>query len=561
MPNMHYGFFRCCFYLVVTAACLCISKPLCTQAQDAELDPQLYAPPASTGLTLTIPRPEVLHHLDLSIGLSTTVAGPSLTRSSDGEDLITLYNQSELLLALGLFEWIEFGLAVPLVVANSTRDASSDPIDHDLLVRPGDPRLSMKVPILRGDFALSGRLLVTLPILHGRYFTGAGYWTTTPSVLLAYDFGVLRLGSELGYRMRRRALVLDLEYDDELHMALGASVPLGDHFEILAEAQVRVGVAGRTIDSDEIPWEIDAGARWYAKPNITLEVGAGTSFSDAYGTPEWRASLAFRYVHEAESCTLGPEDFDGFEDGDFCADPDNDGDGINDVDDLCPNDAEDRDNFADGDGCPDADGILDKDDECPMAAEDADGHNDRDGCPETDNDSDGVPDVVDLCVMEPEDIDGYQDEDGCPEPGPEKATITVTDTRILISERIYFDFDQDTIRQVSLPLLTRVAEVMKNLPEQKHIRVEGYTDSMGDPDYNRDLSYRRARSVVEYLAIKEVPRERLHYVGYGSKNLVAPDDTPTGRALNRRVEFTIINAPDAPEKQQQRRRRRRRRKR
>ncbi|KIG17824.1 OmpA domain protein [Enhygromyxa salina] len=54
-------------------------------------------------------------------------------------------------------------------------------------------------------------------------------------------------------------------------------------------------------------------------------------------------------------CTTGPEDLDGFMDEDNCNDPDNDGDGVRDVDDMCPNDPEDFDGFQDEDGCHDMD--------------------------------------------------------------------------------------------------------------------------------------------------------------------------------------------------------------
>ena len=67
-------------------------------------------------------------------------------------------------------------------------------------------------------------------------------------------------------------------------------------------------------------------------------------------------------------------------------DPDNDKDGILDVDDLCPNDPEDKDGFEDEDGCPDPDNdkdrILDKDDKCPNEPETYNGFEDEDGCPD-----------------------------------------------------------------------------------------------------------------------------------------------------------------------------------
>ena len=98
---------------------------------------------------------------------------------------------------------------------------------------------------------------------------------------------------------------------------------------------------------------------------------------------------------------------------------DADGDGILDDVDECPKIPEDKDGFADEDGCPeddnDADGILDKDDKCPMDPEDRDGFEDADGCPDTDNDQDGLSDKIDACPDQAEDKDGFEDDDGCPD--------------------------------------------------------------------------------------------------------------------------------------------------
>ena len=211
---------------------------------------------------------------------------------------------------------------------------------------------------------------------------------------------------------------------------------------------------------------------------------------------------------------------------------------------LDPNDAEDMDGFADDDGCPevdnDADGVPDATDVCPTQSEDDDDFQDEDGCPEPDNDEDGIPDGLDRCPMDPEDRDGFEDEDGCPEPGPRTAAVSVSDTRILIGETIYFEYDTDTIRPVSMPLLDQVAEVINQLAADLRIRVEGHTDSAGSAAYNLDLSYRRARAVVEYLVGRGVSRDRLEFRGYGNQHEVAPNDDPDGRALNRRVEFTIL---------------------
>lgn len=120
-----------------------------------------------------------------------------------------------------------------------------------------------------------------------------------------------------------------------------------------------------------------------------------------------------------DHCPHDLEDEDNFKDDDGCPDPDNDADSILDVNDLCVEAAEDRDDFADDDGCPDLDndkdGISDKRDHCPNEREDRDNFKDDDGCFESDNDEDGIIDETDLCPNTPENVDGTNDDDGCPE--------------------------------------------------------------------------------------------------------------------------------------------------
>ena len=119
---------------------------------------------------------------------------------------------------------------------------------------------------------------------------------------------------------------------------------------------------------------------------------------------------------------------------------------------------------------------------------------------------------------------------------------------------ILFASGKIDLKQSAKSTLNQVASVIKNEYPGNTIRVEGYTDDQGDAEYNLDLSYRRARAVVEYLASKGVPRDRLEYVGYGEANPVAPNDVIEGRALNRRVEFTILEPGQRTEPQRRRRR-------
>jgi len=527
------------------AASLGLSSAVQAQAPDG-LDPQLFVLPAGGGTTFTIDRPTVPRHLSVVAGLGLHYAHAPLVRANaDGTTtpVVGGLAQADALFAIGLFEWVELGVAMPLVVGEVARDALAADVSRAWQLAPGDLRLSAKVPLLRGDFALAARGVFTLPTGDAQKLLGAPYWTATPSLVAAWTRGAFGLAGELGYRLRRRTALGALEHDDEVQLSLGATWALGAQLSLIAESQLRVGLGGRTLAAGESPMEVDVGVRWRVGA-FSIEAGAGTGVLAGYGAPSARGFTALRYRSERTPCAAGPEDFDGFEDGDFCADLDNDADRVPDAADECPNDAEDRDGFLDADGCPDpdddADGALDARDACPRVSEDRDGFRDDDGCPETDNDEDGLADGLDECPMEPEDRDQFQDDDGCPEPGPRAATVTVTDTRILISERIYFDFDRDTIRSVSMPLLDQVAAVMADIPAGRGVRVEGYSDDQGDERYNVDLSFRRARSVVEYLASRGVARERLDYAGYGSRQPVAPNDSADGRALNRRVEFTIL---------------------
>jgi len=127
-----------------------------------------------------------------------------------------------------------------------------------------------------------------------------------------------------------------------------------------------------------------------------------------------------------DACPDEAEDRDGDQDEDGCRDMDpagdDDGDGILNFDDGCVLEPEDFDGHNDDDGCPetsedsDGDGIVDAVDACRMAAEDVDQFEDGDGCPDPDNDEDLIPDFRDTCPMAAEDMDGWYDDDGCPDP-------------------------------------------------------------------------------------------------------------------------------------------------
>ena len=183
-----------------------------------------------------------------------------------------------------------------------------------------------------------------------------------------------------------------------------------------------------------------------------------------------------------------------------------------------------------GPGDRDGDGILDPQDKCPLDAEDPDGYEDEDGCPDPDNDKDTVADVKDQC---PNEIGSTTQEPlGC----PTNSLVVVTDCEVKITQQIHFEFNKDKIRPESFPVLNAVVEALQKNPAIK-IEVQGHTDNKGAAAYNKNLSDRRAKSVMKYLLEHGVEMARLTSHGFGFERPLVDNSTEQNRALNRRVQF------------------------
>jgi outer membrane protein OmpA-like peptidoglycan-associated protein/tetratricopeptide (TPR) repeat protein len=104
--------------------------------------------------------------------------------------------------------------------------------------------------------------------------------------------------------------------------------------------------------------------------------------------------------------------------------------------------------------------------------------------------------------------------------------------------QVLFESNSYALLPASLPELNKLVQILEENPSM-HIQISGHTDNVGKAADNLTLSTNRAKAIVQYLSSKGIATERLSYKGFGSDNPIATNETPEGRALNRRTSFTI----------------------
>ena len=384
-------------------------------------------------------------------------------------------------------------------------------------------------------------------------------------------------------------------------LQLGAAISYADferRFAVGPEAVLATQVLGtdstKPFYRDYTSLEVLLAAHYNIARQVNLGVAGGIGILRQPGTPDGRVLLRLAYAPmKEEKKPIVDRDHDGILDkDDACPDevgiasadpntngcPDRDRDGVIDRLDICPDVHKGKRPDPDPKrlGCPvgdrDKDGVMDPDDLCPDEPKGDKPDPAKLGCPAGDRDKDGVLDPDDLCPDVPKgekpdpaklgcpagdrDKDHVVDhEDACPDqPGapnedPKKngcpGATMITDGQIKIIEPVFFATNKDVILKRSFPVLDAVAVSLKGAKSIKKVRVEGHTDNRGKADYNRDLSARRARSVMKYLVEKGIEEGRLEAAGFGPDKPIADNKTAKGREKNRRVDFVIIDPPQS----------------
>ncbi len=258
-------------------------------------------------------------------------------------------------------------------------------------------------------------------------------------------------------------------------------------------------------------------------------------------------------------------DGDGLKDGDelfkYRTDPtkyDTDGDGLGDGDEILKYKTDPLKTDTDGDGLSDGDEVL-KYKTNPLRVDtDGDGISDYDEIfvsttnpnnPDTDND--GLTDGEEVTKYKTDPTRADTDRGGVPD-GAEvrggtnpldpaddrKAPIQLERGKAVVLEGVTFASGSATLTPSSEDVLERALRALQG-NANVIVEVAGYTDDVGSVLQNERLSLRRAEAVKMWLNRKGVATWRMTTVGKGPREPIAPNDTPAGRAKNRRIEFHV----------------------
>lgn len=148
-----------------------------------------------------------------------------------------------------------------------------------------------------------------------------------------------------------------------------------------------------------------------------------------------------------------------------------------------------------------------------------------------------VPVVKAVPVVKPKkdsDKDGvYDKDDKCPGT-PSGANVNTAGCWTL--DHVLFDFDKSDIKSEAYPSLDAVVTILEMNPSMDII-LQGHTDNVGTPEYNMELSIRRAHAVKDYLVSKGIDVNKLETEGFGFTKPASLNGTEMGRSMNRRVEI------------------------
>ena len=112
---------------------------------------------------------------------------------------------------------------------------------------------------------------------------------------------------------------------------------------------------------------------------------------------------------------------------------------------------------------------------------------------------------------------------------------------VLSDDSVKFPTDVDALSPEAEQRLTELAQRLKAENRNVYLEIQGYTDASGPEGYNQQLGQSRAEAVRRSLSRQGIALNRMATISYGEESPVAPNDTPEGRAQNRRVAIVVLS--------------------
>jgi outer membrane protein OmpA-like peptidoglycan-associated protein len=112
---------------------------------------------------------------------------------------------------------------------------------------------------------------------------------------------------------------------------------------------------------------------------------------------------------------------------------------------------------------------------------------------------------------------------------------------VLSDDSMKFPTDEHTLSPEAEARLAELVQRLKAENRNVYLEIQGHTDAVGDADYNERLGEARAEAVRRFLSRDGIALNRMATISYGEEAPVAPNDTPEGRAQNRRVAIVVLS--------------------
>jgi outer membrane protein OmpA-like peptidoglycan-associated protein len=123
----------------------------------------------------------------------------------------------------------------------------------------------------------------------------------------------------------------------------------------------------------------------------------------------------------------------------------------------------------------------------------------------------------------------------------DRASRRLVYTVVLSEDQGNFAFGKATLPDDAKARIDELLNKIKGNPQAVYFEIEGHTDAVGPKEYNDHLGLERAEAVKRYLYDHhQIPLHKMNVISYGAEKPVAPNDTKSGRAANRRVVVKVL---------------------